>query len=335
MNHMNRILVIADDLSGAAEIAGIGVQHGLRARICRGALIDDRSADLIVIDTDTRHHSADDAAKIIRQLLSDFDRDAVQLIYKKTDSILRGPVAAEIDAMLKSLGIERALLAPQNPTLGRVIRGGKYLVNDVPLELTDFAKDPEHPRTSSDVRELLGGPDEAIRIASGESVEDLKSLASQIDLKTLPAGGADFFVAILETRGLKGVGAPVSVEVSGGQLFVCGSAAVSSRQLVSMAAARGATSLPMPLQLCQCENLTEQMVEEWSDQICAALRSNTRVIMSVGHPPLAHRARHVRQVVAATVAKTLSQCRVGTLWIEGGATAAAIALVMRWREFAV
>ena len=119
-------------------------------------MIDDRSADLIVIDTDTRHHSADDAAKILRQLLSDFDRDAFQLIYKKTDSTLRGPVAAEIDAILKSLGIERTLLAPQNPTLGRVIRNGKYFVNDVPLELTDFAKDLQHPRTSSDVRELLG-----------------------------------------------------------------------------------------------------------------------------------------------------------------------------------
>ena len=179
--------------------------------------------------------------------------------------------------------------------------------------------------------------DEAIRIASGESVEDLKSLASQIDLKTLPAGGADFFVAILETRGLKDVGRPVSVEVSGKQLFVCGSAAISSRQLVSMAAARGATSLPMPLQLFQCENLTEQMVEEWSDQmsrrcvrtlasLCrSAIRRSPIGRGTFGRLSRRRLQRHCRNAVSARSGSKAAQQPRRSRWRCNGGNS-------RWRE---
>ena len=48
-----RILVIADDLSGAAELTGIGARHGLAARLERDAPIAVHDG-LTVLDTDTR-----------------------------------------------------------------------------------------------------------------------------------------------------------------------------------------------------------------------------------------------------------------------------------------
>ena len=70
--------------------------------------------------------------------------------------MLRGPVAAELAALLDALGFERCLLVPANPGLGRVISGGLYLVNGVPLHETDFRLDPEYPATTANVLERVG-----------------------------------------------------------------------------------------------------------------------------------------------------------------------------------
>ena len=50
---MNSILVIADDLTGAAEIAGIGHYYGLPTRVIRDRPAR-RESGLTVADTDSR-----------------------------------------------------------------------------------------------------------------------------------------------------------------------------------------------------------------------------------------------------------------------------------------
>jgi uncharacterized protein YgbK (DUF1537 family) len=333
---MNQILVTADDLTGAAEIAGIGAQFGLKARICREQFIDNDQSDLIVIDTDTRNRGEDDAATMIRNILARCRRDTFQWIYKKTDSVLRGHVAAEIEAVLDAFTMKGALLVPQNPTLGRVIRGGKYFINGVPLDQTDFARDPEHPRTSSDVRELLGATAQNIEIASGESVDDLRALAWSLNKSTLPAGGADFFTTLLESRGFHRNAPPLSSSASGAQLFVCGSSSESSRLAMYDVAAQGIKCIAMPRDMFDAAEIEPQVVRQWSDEIRQAFSQGaTRVIAIVGHPSNPTRALHVRQALAAMVANVLAQHPLGALWIEGGATAAAIVDAMKSREFDV
>ena len=68
-----------------------------------------------------------------------------QRMFKKVDSVLRGPVAAEIEAALDGLGLDRAVLVPANPSRGRIIRDGAYFMDGVPLDETEFADDPMHP----------------------------------------------------------------------------------------------------------------------------------------------------------------------------------------------
>lgn len=67
-------------------------------------------------------------------------------IYNKTDSVLRGNVTHEVEAVIQALGLDGVLLVPANPSLGRTIEGGRYFVRGRPLHETEFARDPRHQR---------------------------------------------------------------------------------------------------------------------------------------------------------------------------------------------
>ena len=54
--------VIADDLTGAAEIGAVGLRHDLRAEIVRTGEPSGR-ADVVCMDTDSRSCPADEAGK--------------------------------------------------------------------------------------------------------------------------------------------------------------------------------------------------------------------------------------------------------------------------------
>src|SRR4051794_15979800 len=113
---MPRILVIADDLSGAAEIAGIGHRFGLSTRLLRApAEGQDVTSDLTVLDTDTRSHGSDGAFRAVERFVEPFARHQFDLLYKKTDSVLRGNIAVELAAVAGAFDLPLSLLVAQNP----------------------------------------------------------------------------------------------------------------------------------------------------------------------------------------------------------------------------
>src|SRR5439155_544492 len=81
----------------------------------------------------------------VRASLANLEPSHFDLIYKKIDSALRGPVLAEVQASMNQRRLDTALLLPQNPSRGRTIESGQYLINGVPIDQTDFARDPDHP----------------------------------------------------------------------------------------------------------------------------------------------------------------------------------------------
>ena len=100
--------VIADDISGAAEIAGVGLRLGLRAEV----LVKGRpsgNADMVCIDTDSRCCSASEAARRAAAAAKLLRRAGAKWIYKKVDSVFRGQVAAEILAIRKELRLKTVL----------------------------------------------------------------------------------------------------------------------------------------------------------------------------------------------------------------------------------
>ena len=149
------IAVVADDITGAAEVAGAGLGFGLDAEV-HTTFEPSSAASLIVIDTASRSLSPSGAAARAGQAARAVRDAGAEWVYKKVDSVLRGPVLAELAAVLDAVGCARAILAPANPSRGRVIRRGRYLIEGRGLAETGFASDPEHPAGSSRVLDLLG-----------------------------------------------------------------------------------------------------------------------------------------------------------------------------------
>ncbi|MGW3589258.1 four-carbon acid sugar kinase family protein [Streptomyces fungicidicus] len=155
------VVALADDLSGAAEVAAL---LGLPARLAL------RPADLglspapgeaVVVDLDSRYLDEGAAATAVRaavravraagRVSSGAGRDADgnlaegrafravnsgavdggPLWFKKCDSLLRGPVGAEAAAFAEDA--EVLVVATALPAARRVVRGGVVLVDGVPL----------------------------------------------------------------------------------------------------------------------------------------------------------------------------------------------------------
>lgn len=150
---MAKLALIADDLTGAADS---GVQFAKRG--FSTVLLVDREpvgdAEVVIVDTETRADPPQIARAKVHDAASSLP--SVELIYKKIDSTLRGNVGVELEAIMEARCIERAVVAPAFPTIGRTTVKGRQLLNGQPLEETAFAQDPLCPITDSHIPTLLG-----------------------------------------------------------------------------------------------------------------------------------------------------------------------------------
>lgn len=149
---------IADDLSGALDVAAAFHRAGRDVRIALTADASDTIGPGTVagITTETRNASPAAAAAAVRRAIERGSAQGDRLRYKKIDSTLRGPVAAELTALLQALPKARVLFAPANPRVGRTVRDGVLLVHGVPVAESDFGRDPACPLRHSSIREILG-----------------------------------------------------------------------------------------------------------------------------------------------------------------------------------
>ncbi|KNH17562.1 4-hydroxythreonine-4-phosphate dehydrogenase [Arthrobacter sp. ZBG10] len=163
---MLRILAIADDLSGAAETAAalLGGSSHLTESCAQSAhslplkqgtddggpqvrLLPHGPEDLaaavaclpwaaatLVLDTDNRAFPADVAADRLRLILGALPSgDAAPLVFLKLDSLLRGPVARQLEVLAEGGPV---LLAPALPAMGRSTVNGMVHHGGVPLHRT-------------------------------------------------------------------------------------------------------------------------------------------------------------------------------------------------------
>lgn len=140
---MHRLLIVADDLTGAADCGITCAAAGLDTVV---VLKDNEplpSADVVSVDAATRRlssqHATEQTARLTRRYLSPRTR----ILFKKLDSTLRGHVAQEIAAVLSvSRAVHGArsiaIVAPAFPAMGRTTVGGRQFVRDVPVETTEI-----------------------------------------------------------------------------------------------------------------------------------------------------------------------------------------------------
>jgi len=187
-----RVRVLADDLSGAAEVAalfGAGTPVRLRAAgdVAGGsdstglpapadpaALSDAGGRDggaVSVLDLDTRYLAATDAEARVRACLAGFDGGT--LVVAKVDSLLRGNLAAHLRALEPDS--RPVVLAPSLPAAGRTVIGGVLEVHGVPLASSAYAE--------TWAREQRGAPEEV-----RDALDDVAS--TLVDLHTVRTGSA-------------------------------------------------------------------------------------------------------------------------------------------------
>ena len=175
-------LVLADDATGALECASLLAHYGQQA--------------WRVVDTHSRHLPPAEAAAAIRPYANN------PKIYKKTDSTLRGNIAAELTALLP----RTVVYIPAYPNLGRTVVNGQLLIHGIPVAETDFARDPRHPIRSSTIADLLPNAipipntealkanlhQPAILICDASTNEDLAEIAKTLNKNVIIASPAGF-----------------------------------------------------------------------------------------------------------------------------------------------
>jgi uncharacterized protein YgbK (DUF1537 family) len=344
------IAAIADDLTGATEIAGLGWRHGLSADVLHRDE-EGSDAELVVFDSDSRLCSSAEAQRRVRRIARRLKVRSPEWIFKKVDSVLRGNVLAEIEALLDTLELPRCILSPANPSGERVIRQGRYFIQDTPLDRTDFRHDPHYPRRSSRVLALLKEPqshaivcqsrlltlpESGIIVAEAERFRDALTWARGVDEGTFPAGGGDFFHALLRVRG-HSMRRRQALERHDPTLFICGSLADATTKFISRCQTKGWPVLPMPARLRQPRRVHAASLASWVRSITAALQNHSNVVMGIGSPRLAGEdaPRRLGTRLIAAVSRVLRRSAPRTVCVEGGATTAALTVAEGWKRFTV
>jgi uncharacterized protein YgbK (DUF1537 family) len=350
------IVVLADDLSGATELAGIAFARGLSAEV-QTRFEPSCDAQVLALDTDTRSASVDEAVATVRKLTREVLAAGPEWIYKKTDSVLRGHVRAEVTAVLEESAQTRALLIPANPGRERIVRGGQYFVHDTPLDRTVFATDPEYPARSANVHELMHrSPGAAVTLLNGDhaslpargiiipdvsTASDLVRYAGAATDKTLCCGAAEFFDAILARRTETPPAAATSAEelpTINRRLFICGSAAAwPSRRDQCVACSLPALTVPANLFVERDERHRMQALLQLRDAVLECVWRHGTAVLAIGEPNVAEALTPATMVaLLAEATSIILQARtIDQVLIEGGATAIAVVRRMGWNRLRV
>lgn len=160
---MARILVVADDLTGANATGARFARAGMRTATVTpeqvAAVADEY--DVVVANLDSRHLPPEQAADLVTDVVEAVW--PVDLVVKRVDSTLRGNVGAEVEAAWRAVRERvperlavRALAVPAFPATGRVTVDGVQLLDGVPLESSEVAADPFCPMDTGLVSRILG-----------------------------------------------------------------------------------------------------------------------------------------------------------------------------------
>jgi D-threonate/D-erythronate kinase len=165
-----RVLIVADDLTGAMDAAGPFAQSGRATWVVAEPLECDPSplaeAEVVSLNTASRHLPPEQAAQRVTRCAKRFSADGFDAVFKKVDSTLRGNVAAETLALMQAASRRSALVAPAFPAQKRTMRSGVVHVDGVPLRDTGFARDALSPP-----------PLDPLHVVFGQAAEDMPVVA--------------------------------------------------------------------------------------------------------------------------------------------------------------
>ena len=201
---MNKLLVIADDLTGAIDTGAQFSKKGVPSLVLMAEQLSFDGidgVDCLVVDTESRHLPGEEARRIVAGVTANALAHGFRHFYKKTDSALRGNIGAELAGLLEAGGDTCLTFVPAFPKIRRATRNGIHYIDDVEVGQSVFSKDPFTPVTLSSVADIirlqtgvmtenitsdayekaaLMPEKKTIRILDAESVADLESIGAQL-----------------------------------------------------------------------------------------------------------------------------------------------------------
>jgi uncharacterized protein YgbK (DUF1537 family) len=350
--------VIADDVTGATDVAAALSREGLRTLLAFDAETPvTRDADAIVIGLKTRSIPAADAVATSLAALGTLqDAGATRFYFKYCstfDSTDEGNIGPVTDALAQALGVSTVVTTPAAPIHGRTVKDGHLWVLGVPLHETHMAHHPITPMRDSNLVNLLKPqvqgtvttlPLSAVRagadvaraailaaasagaahvIADAVDAADLSVIAEAADTAVLTAGSAGLIGAIAGRQPASGrtVSAPPAARTA----IIAGSC--SRRTLAQIAAFQtsGGRSHRVVAEPGQtAAELAETALTWWDDQPATAsalIYSSSSAEERIGELP---GAGELYEQVAGIVARGLAQRGVQRMLVAGGETSGAV-----------
>ncbi len=207
---------IADDVTGAVDLASNLVSRGFRTRVHFGvpaSPLDSSDTDAFVIALTTRTATvaralADSAASLDALRAAGAERFYVK--YCSTfDSTPRGNIGPICDLAAERTGSAITVIVPSFPANGRTVYRGHLFVDDVPLSESSMARHPLTPMTDSNI----------VRVMQQQTDQPVALLP----LPTVRSG-ADAVSTALATLSARGVRYAVVDAVDDGDLAVIAAA---------------------------------------------------------------------------------------------------------------
>lgn len=125
---MKQIVIIADDLTGACDTGikfrRLGIETKVLVNPNSAHILNTDPSAVVSINTDTRSVSSENAKTVVAQLVAQLKAQGDYFYYKKVDSVLRGNISSELEAMFHHLQPDFALIAPAFPATGRWLKDG-------------------------------------------------------------------------------------------------------------------------------------------------------------------------------------------------------------------
>ncbi len=152
---------IADDFTGASDLASILTGEGMQTTLLTSiGDIKRARSDAGVVALKTRSIPPHDAVKqSVEALQALRDAGCEQFYFKYCstfDSTRHGNIGPVAEALMRELGVSRAIVCPAFPANGRTVYQGHLFVGDTLLAESSMRDHPITPMTDSDLRRWLG-----------------------------------------------------------------------------------------------------------------------------------------------------------------------------------
>lgn len=333
------VVLIADDLTGAADTSAPFASHGLSTRL----LLDiqqETPAKKQVTALSTRSRELDseparEAVETACRWVDQHDLDS-PFLFKKIDSTLRGHIRDELSVFVEHFGIERIVVSPAFPSQGRTTLHGKHHVHGIPVSRTTFARNNFTDNLVQRFNGIAGMPIHHLPI---ELLRGSQPLAPMLERPGMHIPDIQSDADMLRF---------VHAALKAGITHFCGSAGMGR----AVAAALGGSPNHQPA-LEKCEKpmliVAGSRNQATLDQVEAARKTGTPVVsLSSGNDEITREVEHylsrgknvivtsqtprtedftpeaVRQALGELVSEIIHTTRPGMLLLTGGDVAAAV-----------